>query len=199
MPDSDPPGVVSHQVTLNTSSWTGGPGEVWMLMAVAGVVRVDPTGCVYLGSDQSDVVRDIVWPAGHTASREPDGSVTIRNRDEVVCRRHRSPHRVRRRRRATRYRLQLSSPRLHRRDHGDGCTTATNHRVVHILLDAPIDASRTRNARRSGGGDPVVPAPDTRLCRAVAAANSLIWGLGCLMFAAQRYERASVAALNAVA
>jgi hypothetical protein len=84
MPDSDPPGVVSHQVTLNTSSWTGGPGEVWMLMAVAGVVRVDPTGCVYLGSDQSDVVRDIVWPAGHTASREPDGSVTIRNRDGVV-------------------------------------------------------------------------------------------------------------------
>jgi hypothetical protein len=84
MSDSDAPGVVSYPVTLNTSSWTGGPGDFWMQMAVGGVVRVDPTGCVYLGSDQSDVVRDIVWPAGYAASREPDGSVTCRNSDGVV-------------------------------------------------------------------------------------------------------------------
>ncbi|HYJ26023.1 MAG TPA: hypothetical protein VE027_13520 [Acidimicrobiia bacterium] len=59
MSDSDAPSVVK----LNTSSWTGGPGDYWMQMAVGGVVRVDATGCVYLGNDQSDVVRDIVWPA----------------------------------------------------------------------------------------------------------------------------------------
>jgi len=84
MSDSDSPGVVAYPVTLNTSSWTGGEGDYWMQMAVDGVVRVDATGCVYLGSDQSDVVRDIVWPAGYTASREPDGSVTILNADGVV-------------------------------------------------------------------------------------------------------------------
>ena len=83
MSDSDP-GFVPHPVTLNTSSWTGGEGDYWMQMAVDGLVGVDATGCVYLGSDQSDVVRDIVWPAGYAASRDPDGSVTILNADGVV-------------------------------------------------------------------------------------------------------------------
>jgi len=55
-----------------------------MEMAVSGVVRVDATGCVYLEGNGPNVVRDIVWPAGYTASREPDGSVTIANADGVV-------------------------------------------------------------------------------------------------------------------
>ncbi|MGH3454487.1 MAG: hypothetical protein ACRDPQ_18490 [Nocardioidaceae bacterium] len=77
-------GSTSDGITLNTSSWTGGEGEAWMEAGIAGVVRIDATGCVYLGSPTSNVVRDIAWPAGYTASRQTDESVAIRNADGVV-------------------------------------------------------------------------------------------------------------------
>lgn len=53
-------------------------------MRIGGVVRIDPNGCVYLGTEGSDWRKDMVWPAGYTASRQPDGTVTILNENSVV-------------------------------------------------------------------------------------------------------------------
>jgi hypothetical protein len=79
--DDPASGATSDGVTLNTSSWDGSWG---MEALIVGVVRVDASGCVYLGSDRSEFVRDIAWPPGYTASRQRDGSVTISNADGVV-------------------------------------------------------------------------------------------------------------------
>lgn len=72
---SDEPGWSSDGITLNTSSWE--PGDDADAALIASVVRLDPNGCVYLRRHGVDVGVDIIWPAGHTASRQPDGTVNI--------------------------------------------------------------------------------------------------------------------------
>jgi hypothetical protein len=78
-------GAASGGITLNTTSWRPyEEGASWMEAGIGGIVRVDANGCVYLGSDRSDLVRDIAWPAGYSASRQSDGSMVIMNPDGVV-------------------------------------------------------------------------------------------------------------------
>jgi hypothetical protein len=83
--DSDKPGWSSDGITLNTSSWTPtGEGQSWMEAGVGGIVRIDADGCVYLEGKTPDVVQDVVWPAGYTAARQPDGTVNISDPNGVV-------------------------------------------------------------------------------------------------------------------
>jgi hypothetical protein len=49
---------------------------------IVSVVHIDANGCVYLGSAGS--VRNVVWPAGYTAFRQPNGTVSIVNPDSIV-------------------------------------------------------------------------------------------------------------------
>jgi len=80
-------GPASNGATLNNSSWpqvADGDGVLEMQMLISGTVRVDANGCVYLEGKRPDVVTNILWPAGYTASRQPDGTVTISNADGVV-------------------------------------------------------------------------------------------------------------------
>lgn len=65
---------------LNTSS--SEPTNAASGALIVSVVRIDANGCVYLGSPGS--VRNVVWPTGHTAFRQPDGTVTIANPDGVA-------------------------------------------------------------------------------------------------------------------
>jgi hypothetical protein len=83
--DSDEPGWTSDGITLNTSSWEPGDDENDALGI--STVSIDANGCVHLESLEgwiTDFARDVVWPAGYTASRESDGTVTISNPDGVV-------------------------------------------------------------------------------------------------------------------
>lgn len=75
------PSPDSSGITLNTSSWDGGYG---MEAVVGGIVRVDADGCVYLDGFRPGVVSNVVWPAGYTATRRADGTVTISNPGGVV-------------------------------------------------------------------------------------------------------------------
>lgn len=82
--DSDEAGWSSDGITLNTSSWE--PGDDANEAAIISVVRIDPNGCVYLGREGMGKGVDIIWPAGYTAARQPDGTVAILNPDgEVVA------------------------------------------------------------------------------------------------------------------
>ena len=81
--ESDEPGWSSNGITLNTSSWDPGDGYA-MEALISSVVRIDPNGCVYLRREGVDVGVDVLWPAGYTAARQPDGTVTILNPDGVV-------------------------------------------------------------------------------------------------------------------
>ena len=76
----DEPGWTSNGITLNTGSWerTDAASEA----LIVSVVRIDVNGCVYLGRAGS--VHDVVWPAGYTASRQLNGTVTISNPDGVI-------------------------------------------------------------------------------------------------------------------
>jgi hypothetical protein len=76
----DEPGWTSNGITLNTSSWE--PTDAASEALIISVVRIDPNGCVYLGRAGS--VRNVVWPAGYTAARQLDGTVTISNPDGVI-------------------------------------------------------------------------------------------------------------------
>jgi hypothetical protein len=78
----EPAGWSSSGITLNTSSWD--PGDDANDGLIVGVVRIDANGCLYLDSKWGDAVVNLVWPAGYTASRQPDGTVTITNPDGVV-------------------------------------------------------------------------------------------------------------------
>jgi hypothetical protein len=83
-PELDP---VSNGATLNTSTWPHVPeweNLLVMEMRVSGVVRVDANGCVYLEGKRPEVVSNVLWPAEHIASPQPDGTVTILNEDGVV-------------------------------------------------------------------------------------------------------------------
>jgi hypothetical protein len=74
------PGWSSDGITLNTSS--SEPSDSASESLVVSVVGLDFDGCVYLRSPGS--VRDVVWPDGYTASRQPDGRLTILNQDGVA-------------------------------------------------------------------------------------------------------------------
>jgi hypothetical protein len=77
-PDSD-------GITLNTSTWDpDAEGAFWMQARVTGVVHVDASGCVHLGNPTSPGGRNVLWPAGYTASRQADGMVTISDPDGVA-------------------------------------------------------------------------------------------------------------------
>src|SRR5262245_50780973 len=80
--DSGEPGWSSNGITLNTSSWE--PGDDADDGLIVGVVRVDGNGCVYLDARWGEPVVNVVWPAGHTESREPDGTLTVSNPDGVA-------------------------------------------------------------------------------------------------------------------
>ena len=76
------PGWSSHGITLNTSSWT--PEEPGMAALFVGVVRIDASGCVYIGRKGVPGGSDVIWPAGYTAAQQLDGTVTILNPDGVI-------------------------------------------------------------------------------------------------------------------
>lgn len=71
------PGWSANGVTLNTTS--SDPSDDASEALIISVVRLDANGCVYLKSPGS--VRNVVWPDGYTAPRQPDGSVIIANED----------------------------------------------------------------------------------------------------------------------
>jgi hypothetical protein len=74
------PGWSSNGITLNTSSWE--PTDATSGALIVSFVRIDANGCVFLSSPGS--VRNVIWPTGYTASRQPDGTVTIANPDGVA-------------------------------------------------------------------------------------------------------------------
>jgi hypothetical protein len=79
------PGPASDGVTLNTSSWSADDENAyWMQASIGGTVRVDSDGCVYWGGDRPHWVQNVIWPAGYSASRQPDGTVTISDPEGVV-------------------------------------------------------------------------------------------------------------------
>ncbi|HYJ70145.1 MAG TPA: hypothetical protein VEX15_21040 [Nocardioidaceae bacterium] len=80
--DEDEPGWSSDGITLNTSSWE--PGDDADDAGIVGVVRIDANGCVHLRRKGRAAGVDVIWPAGYTASRQDDGTVTIMDPDDVV-------------------------------------------------------------------------------------------------------------------
>lgn len=72
--DSDP-GLV-----LNTSEWE--PGDDATEALGGGMLAVSDDGCVHVASHGS--AGDIVWPAGYTATFEPDGRVVVRRPDGQI-------------------------------------------------------------------------------------------------------------------
>jgi hypothetical protein len=83
--NSAEPDPASDGITLNTSSWDpDAEGAFWMEALVGGMVRVDPSGCVYLANTKAPGGRNVLWPAGYTASRQPDGMVIISDPDGVT-------------------------------------------------------------------------------------------------------------------
>jgi hypothetical protein len=81
---SDEPGTASNGITLNTAPPVPRGQYLHSYMRIGGIVRVDANGCVYLEGRTPDVVQNVRWPAGYTATRQPDGTVTISNPDGVA-------------------------------------------------------------------------------------------------------------------
>jgi hypothetical protein len=79
------PTPAANGITLNTSTWSPDDENAhWMQAGIGGSVRVDANGCVYWGGDRPEWGQNVVWPAGYTASRATDGTVTIFNPDGVI-------------------------------------------------------------------------------------------------------------------
>ena len=73
------PSVPSTPVDLPTSDWE--PGDFAYQARISGTLALDENGCVFLDHPGYGERTYAIWPAGYTATTDPDGQVTLRAPD----------------------------------------------------------------------------------------------------------------------
>lgn len=76
---SNGPSESSTPVDLPTNGWE--PGDPAFEALISGTLALDEKGCVFLDHPGYGTRTYVAWPAGYTATTDPDGRVTLRAPD----------------------------------------------------------------------------------------------------------------------